>query len=372
MPRLDAAASIIAKGTGWKRVSQVAAALVALTAVSTASQFFDAGNATARIAPQTVTRDVAVTAIVNPSPPHAQAGAVVTVSVAVQNLGSNTETFSVTLYDNTDSKEVNSVSITLDANEKGVVAFLWDTTGASSTPTPPLPGRPHILRATATLTGDTNATNNSQTNTPGILIRPAPPPMTPMITIDSTDIPDAQYGQNLTMTRPAITTQATSLTAPFIGSAQAQLSQTMTQPPLATVAGDQQELFIGGAVVSYQLGRSFLNPFRHGEVRGRVKLQNRDSSWGGYVQVGDRVYFLESDGSFRAAVPSGVQDIYIRAPGYVPALIRRANINPGELLTIPEMTLPFGDANGDGRVGILDLSIAASNFGTTIRRLPAP
>lgn len=359
--------------TGWKRVNRVVAALCALIVVSAALQFFQTGSyATAAIAPQTVTKDVAVTAIVNPSPPNAQAGAVLTISVAVQNLSSGTETFSVTLVDTTDSKVVNTASIALAANEKGVVVFLWDTTGASATPTPPLPGRAHILKATATLTGDSNAANNSQTNAPGILIRPAPAPMVPMVTIDSTDIPDAHYGQNLTLTRPAITTQATPLTAPFIGAAQAQLTKTLTRPGLATVGSPRQELFIGGAVVSYQPGRVFLNPFRHGEVRGRVKLQNRDSSLGGYVQVGDEVYFLESDGSFRAAVPSGIRDIYIRAPGYVPVLIRRANINPGELLTIPELTLPFGDVNGDSRVDILDLGIAASNFGTTIRRLPAP
>lgn len=369
MPRRNATPGETAIGTGWKRVSQFAAALFALIAVSAAIQFFHTGSyATAAIAPQTVTKDVAVTGIVNPSPPNAQAGAVLTISVAVQNLSSGTETFSVTLEDTTDSKAVNTASITLAANEKGVVVFLWDTTGASVGDTPP--GRPHILKATATLTGDSNAANNSQTNTPGILIRPAPTPMAPMITIS--DAPDAKYGQNLTLTRPAITTVASPLTAPFIGSAQAQLTKTLTRPGLATVGSPRQELFIGGAVVSYQPGRVFLNPFRHGEVRGRVKLQNRESSLGGYVQVGTEVYFLESDGSFRAAVPSGVRDIYIDAPGYVPALIRRANINPGELLTIPELTLPFGDANGDSRVDIVDLSIAASNFGATVRRLPAP
>lgn len=346
--------------------------LAAGVAVAAGLSRNDGRFAYAAPAPQTVTKDAAITAITNPSPPHAQAGAVLTVSVAVQNLGSAAETFSVTLEDTTDRNTVNTASITLAANEKGVILFLWDTTGASSTPTPPLPGRPHILRATAALTGDSNSANNSQTNAPGILIRPAPPPMTPMITIENMDIPDAQYGENLTLTRPTIATTATPLTAPFIRSAQAQLSKSMTQPPLATAAGAQQELFIGGAAVSYQSGRGFLNPFRHGEVRGAVRLQSRDSSLGGYVQIGREVYFLEAGGAFRAAAPSGFQDIYIRAPGYVPAHIPRVNINPGELLTIPELTLPFGDANGDGRVDILDLSIAAGNFGSTLRRLPPP
>lgn len=344
------------------------AALLILAAVAAATVGLsrnDSRFAYAAPSPQTVTKDVAVTAISNPGAPNAEAGAVVTISVAVQNLGSAAETFSVTLEDTTDRNTVNTASITLAANEKGVILFLWDTTGASVGDT--LPGRPHILRATAALTGDSNSANNSQTNAPGILIRPAP---TPMITIS--DEPHAKYGQSLTLTRPSIATTATPLTAPFIRSPQAQLSKSLTQPPLATAAGAQQELFIGGAAVSYQSGRGFLNPFRHGEVRGTVRLQSRDSSLGGYVQIGREVYFLEADGAFRAAAPSGFQDIYIRAPGYIPALISRVNINPGELLTIPELTLPFGDANGDGRVDILDLSIAAGNFGSTLRRLPPP
>ena len=103
-----------------------------------------------------------------------------------------------------------------------------------------------------------------------------------------------------------------------------------------------------------------------------MKLQGRESSLGSYIQIGDEVNFVDADGTFRSAAPSGTIDIYVRAPGYIPVLIPNATINPGELLTVPEMTLPFGDANGDGRIDIYDLSLAAGNFGNTIRRLPAP
>ena len=351
-------------GRHWReRISGVATALFALAAVSLAGYFLDAGRyATAGPAPQTVTKDAAITAIVNPAPPFATAGAVLTISVTAQNLGNRTETLAVKLVDTTDdNRQINRVSLTLAANEKGVILFLWDTATASA--------GVHILRATATLAGDTNAANNSLTNAPGLLILARP---RPAITIDDFDVPDAHYGQGITMARPALATPAEPLTAVFTSPAQAALTGTLSPPAMATVGQPRQELFIGGAVVSYSPRRIFLNPFRRGEVRGRVRLQSRDDSWGGYVQVGDEVYFLEADGRFRAAIPSGVQDIYIRAPGYVPVLIPRARINPGELLTIPELTLPFGDANGDGRVDILDLSIAAGNFGDTIRRLPPP
>ena len=362
MPFPDLGIREIAGRYGRERISGVATALFALAAVSLAGYFLDAGRyANAGLTPQTVTKDAAITAIVNPSPPFATAGAVLTIRVTAQNLGRNTETLAVKLVDTADNRQINRVSITLDANEKGVILFIWDTATAS-------PGV-HILRATATLAGDTNAANNSLTNAPGLLILERP---RPAITIDDFDVPDAHYGQGITMTPPALTTPAEPLTAVFIGPAQGKLTGTLSPPSMATVGQPRQELFIGGAVVSYSPRRVFLNPFRRGEVRGRVKLQSRDDSWGGYVQVGNEVYFLEADGRFRAAIPSGVQDIYIRAPGYVPVLIPRARINPGELLTIPELTLPFGDANGDGRVDILDLSIAAGNFGDTIRRLPAP
>ena len=83
------------------------------------------------------------------------------------------------------------------------------------------------------------------------------------------------------------------------------------------------------------------------------------------------VYFINSNGSFQVDVPLG-SDIYIRAPGYVSTLVSNIKGNPDVVVTIPALTLPFGDANGDGRIDIYDLSLAAGNFGNTIRRLPAP
>ncbi len=41
-------------------------------------------------------------------------------------------------------------------------------------------------------------------------------------------------------------------------------------------------------------------------------------------------------------------------------------------MTVPELTLSFGDSNGDGRIDILDLSIAAGNFGVTVKELSPP
>lgn len=100
-------------------------------------------------------------------------------------------------------------------------------------------------------------------------------------------------------------------------------------------------------------------------------MQGRADSLGGFVRAEGEVYFVESNGAFQVEAPLG-GDIYIHAPGYVSTLVLDIRGNPGEVVTIPELTLPFGDANGDGRIDIYDLSLAAGNFGDTIRRLPAP
>jgi hypothetical protein len=81
---------------------------------------------------------------------------------------------------------------------------------------------------------------------------------------------------------------------------------------------------------------------------------------------------VDSNGNFQILVPSGTFDVLIDAPGYIPVRVPNVTINPGEMLTLPELTLPFGDANGDGRIDILDLSIAASNFGETVVDVAPP
>ena len=47
-------------------------------------------------------------------------------------------------------------------------------------------------------------------------------------------------------------------------------------------------------------------------------------------------------------------------------------LDSGESLAIPEVTLLFGDGNGDGIVNIYDLAVAAFNYGESVRTLKAP
>ena len=184
--------------------------------------------------------------------------------------------------------------------------------------------------------------------------------------------PQAEYGAGHSLADPTIGTRPQALPGMFISPTQARKSPALAQFTIATQGAPRQEIFVGGAAASAQPGQGLLDPFRNGEVAGKVHLQQRDSSLGAYVQIGEATHFVAADGSFRVEAAGGVRDIYIRAPGYLSAVIPAATINPGELLTIPELTLPFGDANGDGRIDILDLSIAAGNFGDTTRRMTAP
>ena len=77
-------------------------------------------------------------------------------------------------------------------------------------------------------------------------------------------------------------------------------------------------------------------------------------------------------GSFHFLVPAWNYEMLIQSPGYVPVRIPVAAINSCEAVSIPEQTLAFGDANGDGGIDILDLNIAAGNVGMTVTGMLLP
>ena len=378
------------------------AAIILPVAVAIAGSASPSSN-TPKSTPQDGGIDVAVTEIVPDLPagqlPAVTEGDKVTINVTVENNGTEAVTFTLTLTDDTDNKEIGTRTETLEASTSDTFGFNWNTTGASyEDDQPPPDARPHSLTATAILDTDTNPDNNAFTTGTmpghGVLIRknpnpeptpeptavptpvptpeptavptpepaptptptptptftptPTPTPVPTEITFPNTlEIPQALYGMGHSLSRPEITVIAKPLTAIFVGGVQAKLSAATNKPVIDTV---------GIPII---------------RVNGRVKLQARDNSLGGFVQVEGEVYFVESNGAFQVEAPLG-GDIYIHAPGYVSTLVLDIRGNPGEVVTIPELTLPFGDANGDGRIDIYDLSLAAGNFGDTIRRLPAP
>jgi subtilisin family serine protease len=99
--------------------------------------------------------DVAVTALDVPS--SVFQGDTATIQVTVQNLGTNSETFDLTVTDETYGEFTETRSITLAVGGSTVESFIWDTTGATL--------GVHTIKAEAILTGDQDTSNNAKTGT---------------------------------------------------------------------------------------------------------------------------------------------------------------------------------------------------------------
>ena len=96
---------------------------------------------------------------------------------------------------------------------------------------------------------------------------------------------------------------------------------------------------------------------RRSKLAGSVlPLEGQPSSSGPYVSVGNANHFAAADGGSHFLVPGWNYELLIQSQGYVPVRIPVAAINSAEVVSIPELTLPFGDAYGDGRIGILESS----------------
>ena len=348
------------------RVAALAGALLALTSSGPAGPV-RAGHQEVLDSPprgtyasvvQQAAHDVAIASIQASSLAVWQ-GELVGIDITVQNLGTGLETFNLGLRDDTDSKDINTITLTLDAGQTLAVGFQWDTSSASS--------GLHTLSALAALADDQDPGNNSLTLTPPVEVKTQG-----IILGDDTglDHPDASFGA--TLQEANITTQSTPNTSIFIGAHEASLSGLLVRAAVSTQESPNQSIFVANADATFQPGSPLQDPFGQGEVRGVVHLEGDTSSLGAYVQVGPNTHFVESNGSFRIPAPSGTFDVLIDAPGYIPVRVPSTQISPGEVLNLPELTLPFGDANGDGKIDILDLSIAASNFGATVVEVAPP
>lgn len=99
--------------------------------------------------------DVAVTALDVPSSVYQ--GETASIDVTVKNLGTSSETFDLTITDETHGEFTETRSITLNAGGSTIETFTWDTTGATI--------GVHTIKAEAILTGDEDPSNNAMTDT---------------------------------------------------------------------------------------------------------------------------------------------------------------------------------------------------------------
>ena len=147
-------------------------------------------------------------------------------------------------------------------------------------------------------------------------------------------------------------------------------AHSLYKEPLAIPSGSASKeelvgIFSGGGEVTYQPAKSLSAPFEEGGVRGTVLLQGSKNSLGAYVEIEGEAAFVDREGLFVVRAPDGIFDLNLRAPGHLSAAIKGIQVEPGQTLEIPTITLTFGDSNGDEVVDIYDLTVAARNYGQT-------
>ena len=109
--------------------------------------------------------------------------------------------------------------------------------------------------------------------------------------------------------------------------------------------------------------------------RSGIHLQGSPTdTTGAFLRVNGQDHFVAADGRFSITVDPGSFAIQIRAPGYLPVDIVSPSgssilFGSGDVLTVPELTMVYGDANGDGLIDVNDLATGASNFGQTSGQL---
>ena len=158
----------------------------------------------------------------------------------------------------------------------------------------------------------------------------------------------------------------------FLSPVEASMFRDGTKPEFAiqSVSGNQTQL-------DDEVGIGVTEPpvvalVETGTIRGRVRLQGRTNSLGSYIEIDRQVTFVDRQGYFLIQRRAGSIDLIIRAPGYLSMAVRNIELEPGDLLVLRTVTLPFGDADGDGVIDIYDLTVAAGNYGRTLSRVSHP
>ena len=331
---------------------------------------------------QDADRDVEVTFIglAPGAEPFAHEGDTVTILIGVSNNGPAQEEFDVSLRDVTADAPIGSQPVTLASGEATTVSIDWDTTGASGGPPPgpevdPPTGAVHRLTATATLAGDADDSNNSRTFEPGIWVIASP--TVPEIEFLEGKVPAAWETSDLESEEPPLNTEAATIARVYAGPTRGQRTLIPSNPAVSTGSIPLGALFREGALSEEEenLRRPDIATVaaqaETGTIRGRVKLEGRNSSLGSYLEIGSQVIFADRRGYFVIQRPAGNFDLAIKAPGYLALEMYNLNVEAGEVLVVPAVTLSFGDADGNGVIDIYDLTVAAGNYGQTVADLPS-
>ena len=285
-----------------------------------------------------------------------QAGLLLHVKVTMFNTGDVPEDFTLTVSDtfNTTINIIATLGLTIGSGNTITVSVPWNTPGV-------LPGD-HSIEA--------RATDSFPASSKSTVIKIV---ATERITFDG-DIetnfalfPADPNGTPLVLMTPNVETQVAALTNRFIRGHDALFGDgvALIDLNINTQVAELTNQFIRGHDALFGQNQVFLDPFANSRIRSTgIHIQRRSDSTGAFLRVDGQVHFIPANGRVDIPVKPGIHDIIITAPGYVYVALVDVQMAIGAVLEIPELTLPFGDANGDGEVGIEDLAFLGANFGT--------
>ena len=306
-------------------------------------------------------KDVAVTAINLPGGP-VDGGTIVDVEVTVENKGTESVSVTLAVVDAQGLTQIAEKEIDdLTSGESVTETVPWDSSGATV--------GEHKVQASATVEGE----ETDQLGDNVLVSETSISIVSYRLTLgdeNGGNLPLATFHRK--MVAPDVATVPEPLLEIVTFGSGIQAEYTFSPTVITTSLVPLESLFAANSQATFGSGFDLQNPFELGHIRGVIRLEGRGSSTGAHVIVGGQTFFAREDGSFDATVPMGNYDMEIRAPGYVSVRITGIQLGIGGEVTIPELTLPFGDANGDGRIDIFDLSIAAGNFGATAKRYSLP
>ena len=106
-----------------------------------------------------------------------------------------------------------------------------------------------------------------------------------------------------------------------------------------------------------------------GIIKGRVLLQGRNivpsHHSGATVEVEGNEDTTDADGNYELTVPLGTYTVKASMPGYLRSEKQDVVVNAGETVTLPDVQLEGGNANGDCLINIMDLGIIAQALGSS-------